>query len=140
MHAVFPKGIDDYGLELISIDCEAETNFILEEVRVFIEKKKNIAAYSCPNNSIFKNLKNEISAISSTYRPIGDESRAIGLLLFDYLKKNKGSDAGAIRWVKKELAERGPKNFGKADSSERQFQRWLTRTRKCIDAAEVLEI
>jgi hypothetical protein len=73
-------------------------------------------------------------------RAWSDESRAVGLLLFDYLEENEASDAEAIRWARKEMANQGLKNFGKADSSDRQFQRWLSNTRRCIESAEVLEI
>jgi len=138
--AIYHMGLDDRGFEVISIDCEAEINSILNDVRKFVEKKKKVSAYSFCKSTILKDLKSEICASGSVYRIISNESRAIGLLLFDYLKKNEDSDAGAIRWAKNEIRDRGPKNFGKADSSDRQFQRWLTNTRKCIDAAEVLEI
>jgi len=137
--SVYPKGSDINGFEVVAIDCDAEVSVILLEVMRIIDKKKKNKSFYCGEDHI-NTMKNELSTAGSAYRSVSNESRAIGLMLYDYVFQEKCSDAVAIRWVKKELAERGPKNFGKADSSDRQFQRWLSKTRRCIESMEVLEI
>ena len=138
--AVYDKGINKNGFRMFAVDCGAEINTIISEIRNLVEKIKYIDSKKESYSDDTQALKNELCANGASYRINSDESRAIGLLLFDHAAKNGGSDADAIRWAKKELQERGPKTFGKADSSDRQFQRWLTNTRRCIEAAEVLEI
>ena len=138
VHSWISKGD---GIIDVEIDTKDDTNYIVHQIRFLIEAlKSNNFDVNIDSDGDMKKLQTELCAKGVGYRPISDESRAIGLLLFDYLEENEVSDAEAIRWARKELALRGPKNFGKADSSERQFQRWLANTRKCIDAAEVLEI
>ena len=142
--SVFPRGKSEDGLYLFAIDFNSETNYILSELRELIEERKNlvpeISDFVSYKPEEIVSLKNELVKSGSCYRTNSNESRAVGLLMFDHAKKSGDSDASTYRWVKNELAELGPKNFGKAKSGERQYQRWLANTRLCIEAAEVLEI
>lgn len=145
--AVYYRACDRHGLEILAIDSDAEIFTIVSEVKrciEFIKEKKDLSIINKEDVVLRSGdvglLKDELKLSGSAYRVNSDESRALGLILFEYAENNDCSDAQTIRSIRKELTEHGPKNFGKADSSDRQFQRWLTNTRKCIDAAEVLEI
>lgn len=165
------KGVDEFGRNLFAIDLTAEMSSIIAEFRNAVEKIKNANKPDAPDEHFvtfcgadpdltrrvrFSELQcatsfedrdivalyDELQAKGAAYKPTGDESRAIGLLMYDCIHTEgiESSDAGAYRWVKQELAEHGPKNLGKSYSSERKYQDWLFNTRKCIDAAEVLKI
>lgn len=149
---IYHRGKDSNGFEIVAIDCMAETNAIISDIRAFIEERKICGEYLnredlIESDTIFKKdindnsaLKTELTKNIASYRMNSDESRAIGLLLFDYISEHTVTDINAIRAVRKIISENGPKNCGKIDSSERQFQRWLSKTKRCIELAEVLEI
>lgn len=76
---------------------------------------------------------------SIKYETRGDISRIIGLWIWDYIQENGGTQANARRTLETFKSEQ-LKKLGKFEVSDRQFDRWVSRTKACIEAAEVLEI
>ncbi|MBE1426786.1 hypothetical protein H4684_003461 [Desulfomicrobium macestii] len=146
--SIISYNINERNILHVSVDINNNTNYIITDIRDLLKYIKheylkndfNALDFGILVDYDIKRIQEELCAKGVVYRTVSDESRAIGLLLFDYIEENEVSDAEGIRRVRKKLKEHGPKNFGKANSSERQFQRWLANTRKCIDAVEVLEI
>lgn len=75
---------------------------------------------------------NSINRIA--YSPRSDLPRSIGLWLFDYCEENNCGGPSSIN----ELRKTDFINRLRLDSKQdREFQRWLSATKKCIEAADV---
>jgi len=131
---------DVLGDEIIKItNHRVDTAVILEEIRKHVAKQKAVSGIQDDFPSLMPVIEKRLA---KKYRS-SDESRAIGLLLYDYRNEFTCSDAEYVRIIKDALKEDLKKKGlrpGKEDSGQRQYEDWLARTKKCIEKAEVLEM
>ncbi len=157
----FPPKDEEHGLYPALIARAARLECIGDEISpdhmltVKIDATRDIAAILADVEAIvlgYDDRDNRFACLNSRhgeetavvagagFRRNGDESRAVGLLLFDYQVQEGCSGAEARRRVKQYFATDAKNNFGKVWSDDSQFLRWLGNTRACIKAAEVLKI
>lgn len=136
---VLHDGKDMFGRTVLTIDHTADMGRILEGVQRIIVSLKADSGLQDDFPSLIPAIGKRLA---KKYRS-SDESRAIGLLLYDYRGEFACSDAEYVRKIraalKKDLRRKGLRP-GKEDSGQRQYEDWLARTRECIEKAEVLDI
>jgi len=141
-----PVKFDEYtnGMVLdIRIDLSKPMNIILREVESVVDSAKLYDSGSTKDFlgeefslSYYELLADSEASFRSGYNPRSDLSRAIGLWLWDNIKKNGGKYDSVIRAIEEFESMPNFDDFGLGSTPD--YYHWLRRTEACIEAAEVL--
>ena len=132
--------MDDSNRMVVEIDCNYDLGTIIEDVSKLVKKVDVGDSWikHCFNeDTIVRNYQvvKNYSDVSYNVNTGVDGSRAIGIWLFDYILDKECSPTRAIKELRKLPSF---EKLGKADSSNRVFERIYARTEQCIEKAEVL--
>lgn len=127
----------------MNIDINCDIDLIVKEFQIFLssvifsESDKKTGQDARKIEKIYKEYATMYLKKSTdiSYTQAWDTSRAIGLWLWDFVKKNNVTISSAIRELQKNSFL---KFLGYSESSERVFSRMYAQTDKCIKNGEVL--